>query len=68
VVSWLSLTKLHTYSTKVFQTKTQTRTPRKHLPKFESESATKPYFRIQIFANHDLSSEQKWFWNPYEVS
>jgi hypothetical protein len=59
VVSWLSLTKLHTYSTKVVQTKTQNRTPLKHPPKTESESATKPYLRIKNFAKQYLSSEQK---------
>jgi hypothetical protein len=50
---------LHTYSTKVFQTKTQTRTPLKHPPKTESESATKPYLRIKILAKQYLSLEQK---------
>jgi hypothetical protein len=49
VVSWLSLTKLHTYSTKVCQTKTHTRTPLKHPPRTESESATKPHLQINFF-------------------
>jgi hypothetical protein len=55
---------LHTNSTKNFPTKTQTRNPRKPLPKIESESLTFPQIAIRFFAQHHLPAQQKYFWNP----